>query len=164
MQGPSTEQLVGWSSDGRELVFVSDLRGPVGLWAQAVANGESKGEPRLIRPEFRGQILRLTSSGRLFQLVDMADRAIQVATVDFTTGEARTVSPPILSPWPVVTSPAWAPDGKALAYLSSSPALESYPVISIQSVADRQVRSLPRDSETSTSAARSSSGNQPGRG
>jgi hypothetical protein len=50
VDGPSSDRVVGWSPDGAYLLFKSDRRGKVGLWAMPVTHGKPAGEPLLARP------------------------------------------------------------------------------------------------------------------
>ena len=124
VEHPADDDLVGWSPDGKYLLFTSDRgTGAFSLYAQPMTNGRPQGAvPQLIErdmghPQTRGSV---TSSGALYYQPQPANNVaeIQVGTFDFASGT--------LGPFTVVGAekagsnfaPAWSPNGKQLAYLS----------------------------------------------
>jgi Tol biopolymer transport system component len=122
--GPTQEKMVGWSPDGKCLLFSSDRTGSIGLWALPVVNGAPQGQPSLVYESFgQGYPMGLTAAGALYYYVGVTRTTlprIQVATFDLSTG--KILSPPadvaeegILD---FESSPTWSADGKFLAYRS----------------------------------------------
>lgn len=143
LEGPSSDTVVGWSPDGRYLVFESDRGGTNGLWAAPVTGGALAGEPILLRADFNGDPVSMTADGSLMYEAapDGRKTALYVASVDPTTGSV------ITPPWfashdrqATSRSPRWSGDGQSLAYITSRPA---GPVISIRSIATGLVREIP---------------------
>ena len=139
--------MVGWSPDGKHLLFTSDRTGSIGLWALPIASGTPQGNPELVKPNIGAIVpVGLTAAGALYYAVPAARllARIQVATFDFGTG--KLLSPPVdVAPEGVLesnVSPDWSPDGKYLAYLSQSATGSQGFSIKIRSVETGQVREL----------------------
>jgi Tol biopolymer transport system component len=116
--GPTDERMVGWSLDGKHLLFSSNRSGATGLWAVAVAEGQPRGEPELVKSDI-GSSLGITASGSLYSVVTAGDRDVRIASVDLSTGKLLTGPvKPIPSFVGTNSDPAWSPDGKKLAYRS----------------------------------------------
>jgi Tol biopolymer transport system component len=121
---PSNDVLMGWSPDGRRLLFTSDRTGSTGLWALAFIDGKPQGTPEQIKVDVTGNSMGLTRKGTLYSLVHHANFSevrsdIQVAAFDFAKGQF--LSTPVLAVQTFVGAnnfPAWSPDGKYLALLS----------------------------------------------
>jgi Tol biopolymer transport system component len=121
---PSPDYVLGWSQDGKQLVFASARSGTRGLWSLPVLDGRPQGAPTFLREASEDLLpMGLTASGALFSALDKAENSgIRIGEFDFNAG--RFLSAPVD---PVVTfvgknrRPAWSPDGKSLAYLSDRP-------------------------------------------
>jgi Tol biopolymer transport system component len=117
---PADDFLLGWSADGRWLVFASDRTGALGLWVVGVAGGKTLGTPRLVK-EGIGRILPmgLTRQGTLFYGVATATEDVFVADLDPKTGRiAGPARKAIEQNEGGNFSPSYSPDGKFLAYVA----------------------------------------------
>jgi Tol biopolymer transport system component len=117
---PADDFLLGWSADGKWLVFASDRAGALGLWVVRVAGGETHGAPRLIK-EGIGRILPmgLTRQGTLFYGVVTATEDVYVADLDPETGlVAEPARKAIETNEGANFTPSFSPDGKSLAYVT----------------------------------------------
>jgi Tol biopolymer transport system component len=130
--------VMGWSPDGRQLLFASDRTGKVGLWAQPISDGKALGAPTLLKPDI-GTVysLGLTRSGSLYLVKDSSTESLQTAPIDLRLGQ--------LSGAPVLENfgnrrPDWSPDGKFLAY--AKPKYEGVPAVFIRSADTGQLREL----------------------
>jgi len=116
---PSHEILMGWSPDGRQLLFASDRAGTMGLWAQPILDGRPNGAPRIVKPDLAPEPLGVTSTGTLYLRASASEQDLYIANVDFSTGK---VMGPAVSPVHRYVgtnrTPAWSRDGKNLAYVS----------------------------------------------
>jgi Tol biopolymer transport system component len=117
---PADDLVVGWTWDGRRLLFASDRTGRMGLWALRMAEGRALEPPELLRPDLPlVRPMGLTRDGALYYIVRTGVSDIYVAALDATT--AAVVSPPA----PFVPrfvgwnrSPDWSADGQLVAYAS----------------------------------------------
>jgi Tol biopolymer transport system component len=117
---PADDYVLGWTPDGKSILFRSDRTGADGLWAIGVQDGKPKGSPQLVNKDlasFKG--LGITRAGAFYyttsRVADMKD--IYIATFDPATG--KVLGPPKPVPARFVgnnVSPAWSPDGEYLAY------------------------------------------------
>jgi len=115
--------MMGWSPDGKRLLFRSDRTGSMGLWGLPFADGKPQGVPELIKADIGpAGPLGLTSSGALYYAITTGDfpSNIQLASIDFDAGKiissATDVLPQEYLKFKVL--PLWSPDGKYLAYAS----------------------------------------------
>lgn len=144
---PATEIVVGWSPDGRRLLFLSDRTGAIGLWSVSVSNGRVEGGPELLKPEIgRGWSLGVSASGALYFGSIVGGPEVEIARVDLQTGQLiGTPDRPVSSFVGTNSAPSWSPDGKFLAYLSVrgfGPVAPQPAVIGIRSVDSGQVREV----------------------
>ena len=148
LEGPSSDSVVGWSPDGRQLLFQSDRWGSSGLWALPVANGKATAEPTVLRPDFHGDMFTVTSRGDLFYEREVGTAGgpprtrLLVATISPDTGAL------IKAPWFAAhdrqadsRAPRWSADGQYFMYSTARP---TGPVVSIRSAANSVVREIPR--------------------
>ncbi|MHC4595122.1 MAG: tetratricopeptide repeat protein [Planctomycetota bacterium] len=117
---PADDDVLGWTPDGKSILFRSDRTGADGLWAIGVHDGKPQGSSQLVNkdlPPFKG--LGITRTGAFYyttsEVADMKD--IYIAAFDPATG--KVLGPPKPVPARFVgnnVSPAWSPDGEYLAY------------------------------------------------
>jgi Tol biopolymer transport system component len=136
------DRLMGWSPDGRLLLFSSNRTGSTDLWAQPFSAGRADGDPQLLRSDVNGFSLGLTASGALYIYKSVSDRDVRTVRMDLAGG--KVVGPPtkfdrgFLSG--ILTTPSWSPDGKFLAYQADD---SPNAAIAIRTVATGEVRRLP---------------------
>jgi Tol biopolymer transport system component len=115
--------MMGWSPDGKRLLFASDWTGSIDLWGLPFADGKPQGAPELLKASI-GQVesMGLTRSGALYYVTKTGigvPTTLYVASFDFGAGK-------LTSPATEVThdylesnyAPRWSPDGKYLAHVS----------------------------------------------
>jgi serine/threonine-protein kinase len=146
--GPSRDHLSGWSPDGQYVLVTSDRRGSMSLWGQPVRAGEARGDPVLLKPDIRQEVLGVTTDGRVFYTVATSDQTIVVATVDLDTGTLLApLSMPVISGLFNHRRAKWSPDARSFAYISTTasnnPSLPTQRILSIQSTDTGQVRIMP---------------------
>ena len=120
---PSHDSLLGWSADGKRLVFASDRSGSMSVWGQPFSKDQPEGAPELLKRDVGASwwSMGLSDSGALFSAAGFYDTLfdIQTASIDLKTGNL--VTPPVEAVSTFVGAnrfPVWSPDGKYLAYQS----------------------------------------------
>lgn len=118
---PAYDTAMGWTNDGRFLLFASDRIGSRDLWRLAVANGRPKGRPELVMSNIGNSVsLGMSSRGALYLSRRAGGgRDIEIAPIDLAAAHVTAPpSSPISSHVGANSQPAWSPDGKSLVYLS----------------------------------------------
>jgi Tol biopolymer transport system component len=120
VQHPADDLLLGWSRDGRKILFLSDRTGSFGAWTIEVEDGKPSGDPFLIKGDI-GRIdpMGFTEDGSFYYGVPNLMFDIYKAKIDPATGKI------LDSPTKATRrfegsniTPDWSPDGKSLAYMS----------------------------------------------
>src|ERR1051326_8167238 len=119
---PSLNFMMGWSPDGKWLLFASDRTGAMGLGGIAMPDGKAKGAAELIRPDVGWpESLGITRTGALYySLATLGGEGshIQTAAMDFETGKLLVPATDVTHPHGESDSqPFWSHDGKLMAYL-----------------------------------------------
>jgi Tol biopolymer transport system component len=139
---PAHDVVIGWTPDGKDLLFASDRSGSGGIWAVPMTDGKADGEPRLIKGDLKVRPRGLTRSGALYYSTTLSQQDIYVASVDLGTG--KLLAPPARIAGQTVgfnLGAEWSPDGESLAYLPR----RDISVVAIQSIATGAVRELRPD-------------------
>lgn len=112
------DRLIGWSPDGKAIVFASDRRGTVDIWLLPLSDNAVPGTPRLIHRAV-GEMapLGLTYDGSYYFAVSTCDCHLYVAQVDPMTGALQGTSE-LIGPAVRRTGADWSPDGRYLAYVT----------------------------------------------
>ncbi len=116
---PANEFLLGWTPDGRYLLFQSNRTGTQDIWAQSIENGKPVSEPELIKSAV-GWLhpLGFSSNGAFFYLTDDRGTDIYLAEVDFSNGRASKPQKLIMDHEGLNSNCKFSPDGRQLAYLT----------------------------------------------
>jgi Tol biopolymer transport system component len=145
---PSRNIIMGWSPDGRSVLFSSNRGGSAGLWMVPVTDGQSVRTATLLKSSIGSSwSLGVTSSGALFTWKATTARYLQVAPADV---DLRTASTGPASAFQIILglggNPVWSPDGKYLAYMHGD-VDENFGccgTFTIRSTDGRVVRRLPQ--------------------
>jgi Tol biopolymer transport system component len=141
---PGNDAMMGWSPDGKWLLFASDRTGSTGVWGVPFADGKVAGAPELLKADLpaRAQSIGITSRGALYYGIwgGQARSKIQIVDVDFATGESLAAPTNVAQDYVESNaSPDWSPDGRQLAYISLR---GRHNVMMIRSMDTGQVREL----------------------
>lgn len=114
------DQLIGWAPDGSSVLFLSDRGGSEGLWKIDIEHGRPAGSAELVQPGLEMITpIGLSKEGSFFYGLNKGRSDIFLGQIEGgkLEGELRRL--------PSRTEgsnrqAAWSPDGKLLAYISSS--------------------------------------------
>jgi Tol biopolymer transport system component len=115
---PATDTVVGWSLDGKKLLFTSDRTGSTGIWGVALEDGKPQGPPDLVKANTGGMFpLGLTRSGALYFGVRVGGPDVYLTSIDFNSGKVLSAPAPVAQQWVHANNqPDWSSDGKYLAF------------------------------------------------
>lgn len=119
---PSDDEEPVWSPDGKSLAFISKRLGGESVWTIAMDGGAPRGEPAKLKDGMTGVQL-LEWSPRGIAAVQFL-RSWDIYTIPMDPGAGRSTGAPQAVRYQRTgrnVSPAWSPDGKQLAFVSSSP-------------------------------------------
>jgi Tol biopolymer transport system component len=140
---PGRDLVMGWSPEGRCLLFSSDRGGTNALWGQAMIAGQPSGAPRLLKADIGDRSLGTSASGDLYVSVFINGRNVYLGELDLAA--ARLVGQPLpaserhvgVNQWP-----DWSPDGRFLSYVSGRTMAGRRQLLSIRSVETGETREL----------------------
>jgi Tol biopolymer transport system component len=113
--------MMGWSPDGKRLLFASNRTGPTSLWSVPFADGKVEGQAEIIRANVgQGESMGVTRSGDFYYGVWSAPStsSLEVASVDPRTGRILSTTHIPKEHSASDTQSLWSPDGNLLAYIS----------------------------------------------
>lgn len=117
---PANDLLLGWSPDGKYILFASDRRDTLDAWIIRVRDGRAHGPPMLMKPDIGETFaagLGFTKAGSYYYGVVSWVNDLYVAALDPQT--ARGLEPQkLVSNVDFNGNPAWSPDGRYLAYVA----------------------------------------------
>jgi Tol biopolymer transport system component len=144
---PAYDVVMGWTPDGRHLLFNSDRTGALGVWALAFREGKPQGTPVLVKPNIgRALAMGLTRSGALYFGVRTDGPDVHIASVDFNSG--KVLIPPARATQHFIGSnghPDWSHDGRYLAYTSRRDPVvvrDRSSIVAIRSMETGEVREI----------------------
>ena len=143
---PSEDRLIGWTPDGKNLIFLSDRSGTWDIWSISITGGKQEGEPGLLKKDYGyySEVLGIAPDGSFYYKVDTPSGGLYSGAVDIETG--KIIEPPSLVATRYMGPPdnlRWSPDGKYLLYLSRRGSLgPGNNLITIRSEATSEERML----------------------
>jgi Tol biopolymer transport system component len=147
---PGNDYALGWSPDGRYVLFASDRSGVLGAWVQPVDEGQAAGDPWMVKADlWRAEPIGFTRDARYFFGIPLDSRKVYVASVDPETGRILAPPTPVSGDRLAEEShPRWSPDGHYLAYTSEGGGDSGRRIIEIRDVRTGEHRELSPDLET----------------
>jgi Tol biopolymer transport system component len=138
---PVYQEPIGWSPDGKYLLYGQYGSTSNALWAAPIANGRLSGPVALVKP-FGKEIgmIGISSTGTLLYQTVASEANLYTASMDRASGKVTPV--PALVPTPTSGSgtAAWSPDSRQLAYLGNGAnGTREIHVFSPEDGADRRV-------------------------
>jgi Tol biopolymer transport system component len=117
---PANDTVVGWTPDGKHLLFSSDRTGSMGIYALPFEGGTRQGIARQIKSDIGQAVtLGLTRSGVLYFALTPGSRDFLTASIDFESGTILTQPVPAVQRFLGTNyGPDWSPDGRYLSYVS----------------------------------------------
>ncbi len=136
VQHSAQEQLLGWTPDGKSVLFLSDRTGNWAAWLVAVADGKPQGEPILVKRDAGAvEPMGSTRAGSFYYKI--RDDGLNVYGAALGGGAPSLVVERHLG-WNF--QPAWSPDGRSIAYHSRRLRGSSAATLCIRSVATGEER------------------------
>lgn len=141
---PSDDELMGWTPDGKAILFYSDRSGTPGIWTIPVEDGRRVGQPELQRADVWGlEPVGSTREGFAFA-VHVERPRVHTAVLDLEAGGVVAPPRPLDDrPSRPSTSPAWSADGNRLAYVLLASGGAPGTAVVIQSADGEVARTLP---------------------
>jgi Tol biopolymer transport system component len=146
---PSDDVMMGWSPDGRWLLFASDRTGSTSIWGLPFYDGKPQGAAESLKADIAAhpRPIGVTHTSALYYTVrGNQDRyKIQIGSFDFATG--KYLSGPTDLTQDYLESnllPSWSKDGRRLAYVSTRSPLQRVTnrVLVIRSMDTGEIREL----------------------
>ena len=115
---PAADKWPRWSPDGKHIIFLSNRHGGWALWGTAVDDGETVGDPFLIREGMGNNFFGNWTTHGLVSWNWVRMRDIFLLDVDPETGEPKGKSRQLnYTPSGNNNRPVFAPDGNRLAFI-----------------------------------------------
>jgi Tol biopolymer transport system component len=117
---PAEDQFLGWTPDGRKLVFLSDRSGTRDIWTVRINEGKQQGEPELLKKDFGrdSEVLGIAPDGSLYYKTYTRSGGLYNSEVDLETGKITVQPVQVMTRY---TGPPdqllWSPDGSNLLYI-----------------------------------------------
>jgi len=143
---PAEDRLLGWTPDGRSLLFLSDRSGTWDIWTVRIAGGKQQGEPELLKKDFGyySEVLGFAPDGSCYYKTNTRLGGLYNGEVDLETGKVLVPPAPVTTRYTGLQNfVKWSPDGRYLAYLSRSGSIgPGNNILTIRSVATGEERFL----------------------
>lgn len=133
----ANDTVVGWSANGKHLLFSSNRAGSMGIWSVPFEGRKPQDAPELISNVNVRRPLGVTRSGVLYVAVMTGTSNLYTASIDF--GSGKVIAPPVLAVQRFFGSNIlsdWSPDGKYLSFKSSRE------ILAIRSIETGETREL----------------------
>lgn len=141
------QEPVGWTPDGKYLLYDEYSNKSERLWAQAIANGRPQGEPLDLHAEVSGEFQSVSRSGVVYSEAANGPQA-QLEVAPFDSAAGKVLAPPT-TVWSIAQQNTvreqydWSPDGKYLAFMA--PDARSRSAVLIRSMETGVTRIVPSE-------------------
>ena len=119
---PARDEMVGWASDSRQLVFASDRSGTDDLWSVPVVNGKPAGAPVQLKKDI-GRVIEshMSRSGSLYYSVRTGGPDVYLGQLDAEAGTLVGIPTHVEERLTEGhTNPDFSLDGRYLSYIRRS--------------------------------------------
>jgi Tol biopolymer transport system component len=143
LSGPSDDRFMGFTPDGKSILFYSDREVTQGIWRLPIGPDLAAGEPELLRADVWRLLPIGFSRDAYFFGVPIEQPQVYTGAVDVAAGRfLRTPTP--VQDLSEGTSAAgdWSPDGQYLAYVTNDPLVQSWRLV-IRPVTGDDAREFP---------------------
>jgi Tol biopolymer transport system component len=120
IEGPADDRALGWTKDGKDLIFLSDRTGGQDLWVAKVAHNKVIGHPILVKRQI-GAINSsgVTHDGAFFYQIRTGFVDVSISKIDLKLRKVLSEPKKIVKRYVGAnTWPAWSHDGSKLLYIS----------------------------------------------
>lgn len=118
LEHPGSNQLVGWTPEGRYIMFTSSRAGTLDLWIQRIVDGKPEGSPKLIRRN-EGDFnipIGITADGTCYYTTGHIWSTLYNTVLDLDTGKVMSAPTPVCEGENRYLCVTWSPDGEYLTY------------------------------------------------
>jgi len=123
VEHPADDGVLGWTPDGKNIIFASDRTGSPSVWSIAIANGIAQGIPKLVKPDIGQKFIPMGfTQGGSFYYGSGGAGASDVYTAKLDPQTGNVLSPPkkaIQRFEGYNRTPNYSPDGKYMAYVTN---------------------------------------------
>ncbi len=116
----ASDHLIGFSPDGRSLIFSSDRNGIFGLWSAPFYRNSSEGNPAVLANNLgRAAIIGMTRQGTFFYTVATNSIDVYTAEIDTASGQLQSGPDNVVSRFRGSFGyPSWSANGEKLSFMS----------------------------------------------
>lgn len=121
VEHPADDYVLGWTPDGKNILFTSNRTGNIDIWSIQVSDGKPQGDPKLVKQDM-GQFrpIGFTRDGSFYYRyggLNIFD--VYTATLDPETGKILVPPEKAVKRFEGYNQyPSYSPDGKYLVYIS----------------------------------------------
>jgi Tol biopolymer transport system component len=135
----SNHSVLGWTPDGKYVMFSSERSGSSDAWLIAVDGGKAKGEPVFIKKDWGFLPMGFTRSGEFYYAVNNNVWGVQIAEYNPTGGNI--ISRPLTAfKRGNIRTPDWSPDGSLLAGVINNESNQAVVIRSMVTDEEREIR------------------------
>ncbi len=135
----SNHSVLGWTPDGKYVMFSSERSGSSDAWLIAVDGGKAKGEPVFIKKDWGYLPLGFTRSGEFYYAVNNNVWGVQIA--EYNPASGNIVSRPQNGfKRGNIRTPDWSPDGSLLAGVLNNESNQAVVIRSMDTDEEREIR------------------------